>query len=624
MLIQTREEFEYALESIRSCGVLALDTETNVAQRWDRYLVGFSYYGLTDESGEVRQGYFPFRHNHNRALFPDGENLPYTWLKELREVLLEHQAGKTFIFHNAKFDIPVFKNEGIDLSKSMYWDTMLMSHMVNENVFTHALKPLAVSIFGPEANEEAVFIKKLIKNLGGKWECVPPAVMGKYCCKDANLTYHLYHHFTIGMKEQELIKLWDNQLLFNKALIDTEELGIRINPEIALILHHNTQKELVANRISLGFDPMKPSELAHRLYAKVEDGGLGFHPIEYSKRKSKEFSLGIPIMDELALSRLEHSEVTQVLRHRGLVKADSTWYKGFLEKMDSNHRLHTEYKQHGTVTTRLSSSGPNLQQLPRDKEKTPVKSILMATEGYELWEFDYSQVELRLGALYAEDPAMLAAYANGDDVHHLTALSVGAYDSPGISKDQGRYVGKTTNFLIIYQGGPRVLRVTLWKDGRIDVPLGTCESIIETFHKNSPGFRAVANRATLTAQSQGYVKLWTGRRRHFQYSSEAHKAFNSIIQGGAAEIVKQSFIDLWRNGYRLVGQVHDSVWIEIPKNKVEIEIPKIQAIMSDWVSQQFDLPFPVDAKLLAIDSANTDYIPELVPAVDDVLAELIS
>jgi DNA polymerase-1 len=603
-LIQTREEFDEHISNIRNARLLALDTETNIAPRWNRYLVGFSYY-CVDDSGQPKMGYFPFRHNHNRQLFVNHDNIPYEWLKELGTVLTEHTAGKTFIFHNAKFDIPVFESEGIELSGVMYWDTMLMSHFVDENVFSHGLKQLAMSFWGKEAGSESEFLKKLLKNLNGRWETCPPAVMAEYCCKDSQLTYNLYQKFLVEMQEQDLIKLWDEALLFNKALMDIEATGIRINPQVALTLHLQSQKELEESRTYLGFDPMKPSELAHRLYASPSDGGLGFRPQEYSKRKSKEFPQGLPTMNELILSRLDHEVVRKVLRHRQVVKADSTWYEGFLSKMSPQERLHTEYKQHGTVTGRLSSSNPNLQQLPRDKEKTPVKSILSASDGYELWEFDYSQIELRLGALYADDPGFLSAYREGADVHDLTAKSVGAYDSPGISRDQARYVGKTTNFLIIYQGGPQVLRTTLWKDGRLDVPLTTCETIINNFHKNSPGFRDVANRATLTASSNGFVKLWSGRRRHFKFQSESHKAFNSIIQGGAAEIVKSSLIQLWRNRYRLVGQVHDSVWIELPKSEVEESVPKIQEIMSKWVEEKFELPFPVDAKLLATDGVTT-------------------
>lgn len=623
MLVQTREDFDACLEDIRNISLIALDTETNIAPRWERYLVGFSFYGKRDDTGEIKQAYFPFRHNHNRALFPEGDNLPYEWLSELAEVLTEHTAGKTFIFHNAKFDIPVFRKEGIELHNTMYWDTMIMSHYVDENVFNHGLKPLSVQLFGPEANEESEFIKKLTKNLQGKWECCPPMIMALYCCKDAALTYALYEYYLERMKEEDLIRQWDNALLFNKALMDTEMVGVRINPEVAAILHNKTEKDMAQMISDFGYDPMKPSQLAHRLYAKPENGGLGFRPAAMSKRKSVEFGF-LPIMDELVLSRLNHPEVEQVLRYRGLSKADSTWYKGFLDKMSPEHRLHTEYKQHGTVTSRLSSSNPNLQQLPRDKEKTPVKSLLMASDGYELWEFDYSQIELRLGSLYAEDERILQAYRNGADVHHLTAESIGAYNVPGISKDQARYVGKKTNFLVIYQGGARVLRVWLWKDGRLDLPLLTCESFIEGFHKASPGFRDVAARAEMAAQQNGFVKLWTGRRRHFKFASEAHKAFNSIIQGGAAEIMKQSFIDLWRAKYKIVGQVHDAVWIEIPKGQAPVEVPKIQAIMSDWVTEQFELPFPVDAKMLATDNKDDTFVPtEWIP-IEDPLEELLA
>jgi DNA polymerase-1 len=239
-----------------------------------------------------------------------------------------------------------------------------------------------------------------------------------------------------------------------------------------------------------------------------------------------------------------------------------------------------------------------MQQIPRDVERTPVKRMLRAKRGYALWEFDYSQMEFRLGAIYAECTPILLAYEKGTDVHQLTSDRLGLESLTGLSKSEARYAAKQTNFLTIYGGGPAVLRYQIWRDARLDLPYHTAEEILDEFHKSYPEFRKIANKCESVARTRKYVKMWTGRRRHFDVVWKYKDAYNSIVQGGCAEIIFDSMIELEEQGFEIVSQVHDALWIEIPIESSEEDRARIRKIM-EWPSEKFEIPFPVDEKQLA-------------------------
>lgn len=234
-----------------------------------------------------------------------------------------------------------------------------------------------------------------------------------------------------------------------------------------------------------------------------------------------------------------------------------------------------------------------MQQLPREGDpeddnlviRERVKEILDVPNGWELWEFDYSQMEFRLSGCYSKEPGIIEAYRAGSDMHQSTA------DALGIS----RFEAKTVNFLIIYGGGAEKLAAQL---GR---PVEEAREFLENFWRAYPLLEQTVRAATAAAEQRGFVTLWTGRKRHFRYPSECYKAFNSIVQGGGAEIVKQSAIELTaiRSQYEFkpVAQVHDSYWFEVPKDSPET-LNAIQRAM-EWPNGKFIIDFPVDRKLLA-------------------------
>lgn len=586
MLIQTREQFVEAKTTLLDAELCAVDTET---AGFDGPIIGISTHcEIRGRDGMEVSFYFPFRHEHDSNLFRNVENLPIEWMKELRSAF--GRKNGRWIFHNFKFDLQKFWLDDIDFPGEVY-DTMLMSWMIDENT-PNDLKGLGERFVDDAAKFEQDHIKSLTKTLGS-WEAVPPDVMGMYAEKDAQLTYRLYEKFVPMLQAQDMLQLLPTEIAFCRLLARMEYRGIRIDRDRAKQLAYETDAWLESTRNSLGFDPAKKKELAHRLFGR---DGAGLKPRGLTKSKlASPITLSdgtkvdkIPLMDAAALKGYDHPLPALVLEYRSKQKALSTWFLGFLEKADTEGRLHTTFKQHGTVTTRLSSSNPNVQQIPRTTQeeqesglsKALVKTLFLPEEGCELWEFDYSQCEYRLAGCYAKEEAIINGYAEGKDFHQLTA------DLLGINRQDA----KTVNFAVLYGAGPRKLAEQL------GVSEAQGMSVLTDFREAYPRLTQVSREAEKAAR-RGWIRYWDGRRRHFQYSSEYHKAFNSVIQGGAARLMIQTMLRLEKAGYLPHLQVHDSLWFSIPKTELETQQKEIKTIM-EWPAEQFPIEFPVDAKRL--------------------------
>lgn len=575
MLIQTRSEFDEAISKLikGENGLVAVDTETYTITKGIPTLIGIAIY-----SGDFG-AYFPFRHQHDTDTYPT-HNLPVEWMKELQPIFIDNMC----IFHNAKFDITVMENEGFKINPKWY-DTMLISHMVNENEYSFALKHLGRKYISDDADDEQKVIKKLV-GLMGSWEALPPLIMGKYAVKDVYLTWHLFMLKWRELVEDELEKLWPEEREFSGVLSRIEARGIPINPDRAKELAWQSQLGIEKIKSELDFDPASADQVAKKLFYPAP-AGLGYLPTEFGKRKTKNWPKGIPKSGSPLLEKFDHPVVKQVLDYRGYVKAKSTWFDGFVDVLWDDGRVHPTYRQHGTVTTRLSCADPNMQQLPRtghDGIKSQVKSMLNPPEGKGIWEFDYSQMEYRLSVCYGKDEHALEAYNSGTDFHTLTSELL------AIDRDSAKMV----NFLILYGGGAGTLSYKLgisWKEA---------DNIISSFWTQYPGILRASEHAESLALHNGWVPLWNGRRRRLRGSDEARKAFNSVIQGGGAQIIKKAMISIDKKypEINMIAQVHDSIWVEAPVGDIE-EISKKVISEMEWPSEKFGLPFVVDSKRIA-------------------------
>lgn len=606
-MLVTTENFQEAIDFLQGCDILTCDTETNYVKfDCDRHIIGVACLGV---NGSRKAYYFPFRHEHEMQRHENDVNLPI----ELLPVVLNLIGTKRTIWHNGIFDLQQIEKEEIDwdVNEHFYYDTLNLSHMENENKFSHELEALAPLVkgkkLGKELDEIAIALGGGGKNKAQKeaakakgWVKIPPSTMDLYAAEkgDVQITWDLFKLFLPRIQQQELIELYSRENRVSHMVRRMIQRGVGSSRSALEQKVIETQHEILELLDELGYEPGKPAQLAHRLYA-LPPAGLGFRPESFSKRPSKEFSEGIPNMDEDTLARLDHPEVKKVLRYRSLVQDLSMYYGAWLENLDPSERIHAAYKQHGTVTTRWTCSKPNLNQLPRDEENKPIKKMLRAKEGYELWEFDYSQMEFRLAVVYVDSKKFRKLYDEGIDVHATTAQEVGAYNQFPNNPSQARYVGKQMNFLIINRGGPAVLKKQLWHNGRIDLPLGNCKAIHKAWHEENPEFEEFAAKVEQAARSRGFIKLWNGRIRHFDPKGYDHRAaFNSLIQGGAAQITVESMLELDKQRIELVGQVYDSIWCELPEAVVEEQKELIINTMS-WPTKSFEFPFEVDCKRLA-------------------------
>ena len=574
ILIENDTDFDQLLSNISNSTYVAVDTETNWTQlSHERYCLGISVYCPNVDIGF----YLPLCQS-------DGNNYP---MDNKRFGLLSLSLSRcTVIFHNAKFDNAVLNKLGVVVET--WEDTLLIHYLINENE-EQGLKPLAVKYIDKNADIEKTVVAGLRKAF--TWEGIPTNIMASYAIKDTYLTWKLFELFWPGIAGNGLEKVLEREKRFSLALQKLEMSGIRIDPVEAKIQSNRCTIRMGEIENDLGFNPAKRIKLLERLFS-VPPVGLSLRPVAYGK-PSKTYPMGVPAIGIAELSEYSHPIVGLVLEYRKLQKAQSTWYDGWREIADDKNRIYPSYRQEGTVTGRLSCANPNMQQVPRDTQNNPVKKLLRAKPGHELWEFDYSQVELRLATVYANEYKMLEVFLTGGDPHTSVANAIGV----------DRHVGKTINFLILYGGGVGKLYEVL-STMKSNYTYDQCEEFMKAFHKNYPGFKRIMYHTANKSEKNGYIQYWTGRKRHM-LPNEHHKAFNSLIQGGAAEIMKDTmlmFYEDYNPDIEIVATIHDALWIEVPTGRPDL-LDKIQKTM-EWPEKDFGLPFPVDRKCLYANTSN--------------------
>lgn len=536
---------------------MAVDTETNVTETLaDRFPVGISV------ATEKEDFYIPLGHS--------GTFFSENYRDELPKDLFQTDSNPIIVMHNAKFDLQVLKD--FDVPTGMLVDTMLMHHYIDEYP-PHGLKELAKELLGWE--EPAAYraaIRRMEKTAGG-YENIPVPAMAQYAMQDTRMTYCLFEKlYPEWLPEHR--ELWKNtDRPFMLLLTKMEERGILIDRELALQRSFSAGKRLQEIVYELGFDPAKPDTLREKLYG-LPPMGLGLKPT-YTKT-------GKLATDDKVLAGITHPLGGILQEYRGLVKMKSSYYNAYLTLSEQDARLHANFLQHGTLTGRLACKDPNLQQIPRDVDLKPIKKLFLPDPGKELWEFDFRNLEARLAAVYAQDETMLEVFRNEGDIHQTVA------DRLGID----RFQAKVAVFSTLYGGGATNLSFQL------GISFAKANQFIEAFKTEFPKLFESMALAEATADENGWVRLWTDRRRHFKYPSEHRKAFNSVIQGGGFEIVKKAMLILDEAGYEQINQVHDSTWVQLEHKDVKDALVEIPRLMSEWTLPHFGLNFSVDGKRL--------------------------
>lgn len=592
MMIIPRATEEVALASLTHLAkadrinTVAIDTETNGLDVRDGrgYLIGISI-AWRDTDGPTAF-YMPFRHDLDMFNFD---------FNKFRQALQRILDNKRVIFHNAKFDLVSLRTIGLVTASTRFFDTMLVAHLINENSpMAYDLDTVSKHYLKKPGKQDKDIVNKMAKTVG--WDGVPPKYMGPYATQDALGTLELGEVLMDKVKAEKLGKVWAHKERFTRLIMRMELAGVKVDTRLAKEQIAKGQSRMLAIINELGgLVPSKRNALKKLLLDELKlppiykvDKRTGIQSVTFDKKAMEEY--------DIVLSRLDNPIARRVLEFRGWQKTLSSNYQAYLDLLSPDGRLRCNYKLHGTHTGRLSCANPNLQQIPRESDKEwngKLKQAFIGKEGYTLVECDFSQLELRLGTAYAQEESLKTVFSEGRDVFSEMAESLG----------MSRQDTKTLVYSIQYGAG--VNRIS----NVFGVSIGQARSIIEGYYTTYPGFREISNKVQAYVAKNKRAPLWSGRYRHFMYpEKQAYKAFNSVIQGGAADIVEHVMLHLDKKGYngytsdadcKMLLTVHDSVVFEIRDELVKELIPSIEETMADVNSatdRDFGVKFAVEAK----------------------------
>lgn len=564
--------------------VLSIDTETNALDvRADPNfrMLGLSY------SYEGIQEYLPIGHI-------GGPNLSKDYVLSLLQTLVSQ--ADVICFHNAKFDIPCLIKEfpEIDWWNLNWYCTMLMYHMIDENFFDKSLDALGLHLFrrGKEKSEE---FKKIIKGPG--WAFLPVWLTEDYAIQDAVLCRDIFRKTYLQFQSEGFDEdIWEKEKAFVQALHSMEQLGVAIDTELCQSEYEMGQIRMAEIVCALGnLNPASPKDLEELLINRL---GL---PLVRATKGTKQLpeDQQKPSFDRLAMEEYEillnaRGDITAklVLEYRGWQKACSTYFRAFLDKQSADGKIRPNFKVHGTRTSRLSCEVPNLQQIPRQTDEAKrwglnTKKCIVPSMGCRLWELDYSNLELRLSAIYSGQSNLIQAFNTGQAIWDYMSGLLGGWE---------KNKTKTVTYATLYGAGNKKLADTM------GVPLDEASDTKDLYFNTFPQIKDTILRVNTHAKQAGYIKLWTGRRRHFPSTESPHKAFNSLIQGSGAEVVKWALIEIWetltaRNTNplcKLVLTIHDSLVLEIKEGYEQTYLPKAKEIMERIPTEYFGMSFAVE------------------------------
>lgn len=555
--------------------IIGVDTETNAEDIRDGrgYAIGMSLAVCLDDI--YFMCYLPCRH-------PEG-NLDFEVWEDIRDTFnaLQGSMFKTPITtFNTKFDLVSLKTLGIDWEGEFYC-TLNMCHLINENFpMKKDLNNCCKKYIGDESKKKSQDFDAYCKFYG--WGKVPVHLMKPYAEWDAVLHLALYYAIKPLFDENVPAAYWEHKQDFTRVVNAMERRGVKVDVELCNKLARIGDEVLGDLTETIGGNLASSTFLKEIFLDRLK------LPIV------KTTPTGRPCFDKFAmeeydliLERLDSPLANYVREYRGWQKSVSSNYRPYVELLSPDGRLRPNYKLHGTRTGRMSCEKPNLQQIPKTTEKPwngDMKHCFIPEEGYLLYEVDYSQLELRLATAYADEKTLKQVFIDGRDIFDEMKGPLGLT----------RFWTKQFVYSVQYgAGNKRISNV-------FGFSLEEAQSLRNTYKEAYPGFAVQTQRASNLCKSTGKIKLWTGRYRHFISKTEdAHKAFNSVIQGGAADIVEKAMVQLFKNvdnenECRMLLQVHDSVVLEIKADKVDYYRPLILETMIDSIPKEFGVKFAAD------------------------------
>ncbi|WP_372717691.1 DNA polymerase I [Immundisolibacter sp.] len=577
-------------ERLAAMDAFSFDLETDRLDAISARIVGLSF---AIEPGVA--AYVPVGHDYPGAPDQLSPDAVLARLKPLLEADSPRKIGQGF-----KFDCTVLARYGISLAGPAF-DTMLESYVLDSTATRHDMDSLAAKYLG-----HTTITFKDVAGSGKNqitFNQVDLETATRYAAEDADVTLRLHRHFWPQIEaEPDLRRVFEqiempllpvlSRVERHGVLIDTALLRAQSGELAAAMLRLEAEAhELAGHTFNLG----SPLQIQQVLYEEQKLPVLGRTP-------TKQPSTAEDVLQELAL----HYPLPRViLEHRGLSKLRSTYTDKLPQQVNpQTGRVHTSYHQAVASTGRLSSSDPNLQNIPiRSAEGRRIRQAFIASPGCVLLAADYSQIELRIMAHLSGDEGLLRAFAEGADVHRATAAEIFGTDLAGVTGDQRR-AAKTINFGLIYGMSPFGLAQQLGIDR------GAAQLYVDQYFARYPGVRAYMDATRVAARERGYVETVYGRRLHLpeirstngqrrQYAERT--AINAPMQGTAADLIKLAMIriDRWLrdNGEpaRMIMQVHDELVFELPAERAETVRARVTALMT--ADNPLSVPLEVETGL---------------------------
>ncbi len=588
-VILAQADFDAWLERLKASTAFCFDLETTSLDYMEAQIVGV---GLALEAGEA--AYIPLAHDYLDAPDQLDRDAVLAALKPLLE-----DGSRTKIGQNLKYDISVLAGYGIRVAGPLQ-DTMLESYVLDSTATRHDMDSLALKYLGEKTVSFEEIAGKGAKQLTFNQVALEQAA--PYACEDVDITLRLHKELRPRVEaEGRLAEVLEAiELPLVPVLSRMERTGVALDPQRL----HDQSRELEGRINEL---EARAHELAGREFNLGSPKQLG--QILFDEQQIpviKKTPKGAPstaeaVLEELAL---DYPLPKVIMEHRGLAKLKST-YTDKLPRLvnKATGRLHTSYHQAVTATGRLSSSDPNLQNIPiRTEEGRKIRQAFIARPGYRIVAADYSQIELRIMAHLSEDKGLLEAFAEGRDIHAATAAEVFGVALDKVSGDQRRSA-KAINFGLIYG-------MSAWGLSRqLHIERNQAQTWIERYFDRYPGVARYMERIRAQAAEDGFVETVFGRRLYLPEIRSQNRArrqgaertaINAPMQGTAADIIKRAMIDVaaWLEEGEMdawmVMQVHDELVFEVAEAQVEAFIEQVKARMQ--AAAELSVPLIVEAE----------------------------
>lgn len=579
-LIDTEEKRTKIIKKFLTSIILSIDTETTSVEPMEAELVGMSF---SDEENHAY--YVPVPPTRKEAL---------KIVKEFQPVYENENLIK--IGQNIKYDIIVLQNYGVEV-KGKLFDTML-AHYILQPELRHNMDYLAEIYL----HYQTIHIDELIGTKGKNQKSMrdlTPEQVYRYACEDADVTLKLKNVLEKELKEQGAEQLfYEIEMPLVPVLANIESNGVRVDTEaLAQSSRHFTarmdeiEKEIHA-LAGDSFNVSSPKQVGEVLFDKLKI---------VEKAKKTKTGQYVTSEEELEKLRNKHPVIGKILEYRGLKKLLSTYVDSLPKLINPRTgRIHTSFNQAVTSTGRLSSSNPNLQNIPiRDEDGKEIRKAFIPDDGCEFFSADYSQIELRIMAHLSEDKNMIDAFLSGYDIHAATAAKIYKVDIKEVTSDMRRKA-KTANFGIIY--GISVFGLA----ERLSIDRKEAKILIDGYFETYPNVRAYMDKSILVAREHGYVETIFHRKR-FLPDINSHNAIvrgyaernaiNAPIQGSAADIIKVAMANIYKQfkSYKLkakmILQVHDELNFSVPVAEKEI----VQQIVIKEMERAYRMHVPLKA-----------------------------